>query len=239
MLNFVICDDDLNTLNKISNIFESVFMEHNLEATISFKTSKSSELLSYIKNNPMDVLILDIKLHSEKDGFEIAKTVREKNKDCYIIFITGYFEYVLQSFKYKTFDYICKPITKDRLEETVLRLFDDINNSTSNKRYIRLDNKNTIIDENEIQYIKRDGMKIIFHTKSRDYEVYSSFAKIQDQLPKNFIRCHKSFIANVNNISKLEPASNMIYFNSEHKCDIGPKYKEDFMKGVKIYSNVR
>ena len=78
-------------------------------------------------------------------------------------------------------------------------------------------------------------MKVIFHTNSRDYEVYSSFAKIKDQLPKNFVRCHKSFIANVNNISKLEPTSNIIYFNDNNKCYIGPKYKDDVMKGVKIY----
>lgn len=126
MLNFVICDDDLTTLNKLSHIFESIFMEHNLEANVSFKTTKDSELLSYIKDNPIGVLVLDIKLHSSNNGLEIAKKVREKNKDCYIIFITGYFEYVLQSFKYKTFDYICKPVTKERLKETVLRLFDDI-----------------------------------------------------------------------------------------------------------------
>ena len=130
------------------------------------------------------------------------------------------------------FDFLCKPITKERLEETVLRLFDYIKNNSSNKNYIRLDNKNTIIDGNEVQYIKRDGMKIIFHTISRDYEIYSSFAKLQERLPKNFVRCHKSFIANINNIVKLEPSSNLIYFKDNNYCDIGPKYKDSFMKGV-------
>ena len=238
MFNFVICDDDLNALNKLSHLFESVFIEHNLKAEVSFATTSDTELLSYIKNNHIDVLVLDIKLHGENDGLQIANKVREQNKDCYIIFVTGHSEYVFLAYQYKTFDYLCKPVTKVRLEETVLRLFDDINRSTSNKKYIKLDNKNTIIDENEIEYIKRDGMKIIFHTPSRDYEVYSSFAKIQDQLPKNFVRCHKSFIANVNNISKLESASNLIHFSDNHKCDIGPKYKNDFMKGMKIYGNI-
>ena len=35
---------------------------------------------------------------------------------------------------------------------------------------IKIDNKNTIINENEIQYIKRDGMKLVFHTPTRNYE---------------------------------------------------------------------
>ncbi len=235
MLNFVLCDDNFNTLNKLSHMFESVFMKHDLEAKIAFKTTNDTELLSYLKENPIDVLILDINLNAKLNGLEIADKVRKKNKDCYIIFTTAHSEFVFLAYKYKTFDYLCKPITKERLEETVLRLFDDIQESTSHKKYIRIDNKNTIIDENEIQYIKRDGMKVIFHTNSRDYEVYSSFTKLQDQLPNNFVRCHKSFIANVNNITKLEAASNLIYFDDTTTCDIGPKYKDNFMKGVNTY----
>ena len=126
-------------------------------------------------------------------------------------------------------------MAKAALEETILRLFDDITNNNERRTYIRLDNKNTLIDENEVQYIKRDGMKIIFQTKSESYQTYSSFAKLQNQLPKNFIRCHKSYIANINNIIKLEPTSNLIYFKNNITCDIGPKYKEDFMKEVNIY----
>lgn len=235
MLNFVICDDNINTLNKLSLMFESIFMKHDLEAKIAFKTTNETELLSYLNENLIDVLILDINLNSKSNGIELAKNIRKTNKDCYIIFTTAHSEFVFLAYKCKTFDYICKPITKERLEETVLRLFDDIRNCPSKKRYIRLNNKNTIIDENEVQYIKRNGMKIIFHTTSRDYEVYSSFAKLQEQLPNNFVRCHKSFIANVKNIVKLEPVSNLIYFENNTTCDIGPKYKNEFMKGVKLY----
>lgn len=239
MLNFIICDDNSIILNKISHMLESIFIKNDLEAKISFKSTSDTKVLSYIKEHPIDVLILDINLHSELTGLQIAKKIRKQNKDCYIIFTTGHAEYVFLAYQYKVFDYLCKPITKERLEETILRLFDDIQQSTSNKKYIRLDNKNTIIDENEVQYIKRDGMKIIFCTNSRDYEIYSSFTKLQDKLPDNFVRCHKSFIANVNNITKLEPASNLVYFKNNYSCYIGPKYKNDFMKGVKFYGTIK
>lgn len=228
MLNFVICDDNNNVLNKLSHMLETLFIKHSLDAEVKYATTDANELLTYIKNNKIDVLILDINLHSNVTGLEIAETVRKTNKSCYIIFTTGYLEYALVAYKYKTFDYLCKPITVERLEETILRLFDDAIRAP--KKYIRLDNKNTIINESEVQYIKRDGMKIIFHTDNRDYEVYSSFAKIQDKLPDNFVRCHKSFIANVNNITKLEPTSNLIYFDKNTTCDIGPKYKNYIME---------
>lgn len=227
-MNFVLCDDNSKLLDNLSKMLEIIFIKHSFDAQILFSTSKAEELIDYIeKNNKMDVLILDINLHSDMTGLQIAQLVRKHNKNCYIIFSTAYFEYALVAYKYKTFDYLCKPITRERLEETILRLFEDASGSHTN--YIKIDNKNTIINENEVQYIQRDGMKIIFHTSNRDYEIYSSFTKIQDKLPNNFVRCHKSFIANVNNITKLEPNSNMIYFNNDSSCDIGPKYKNILM----------
>ena len=235
MLNFVMCDDNLNALNKLSHMLESVFMKHDLEAKIAFKTTNEQELLSYVKENPTDVIILDINLKSNLTGLDIANKLRKEQNKSYIIFTTAHAEFVFLAYKCKTFDFLCKPVAQERLEETVLRLFEDVKNNSSGKSYIRLDNKNTIINGNEVQYIKRDGMKIIFHTKSRDYEIYSSFAKIQSLLPKNFVRCHKSFIANVNNIEKLEPVANLVYFKDNDTCDIGPKYKEEFMKGVCSY----
>lgn len=231
MLNFVICDDNLNILDKFSKILENIFMKHNYDAQIGLKTDDVDELLNYIDENKTDVLVLDINLKANKSGLEIASKVREKNKNTYFIFTTAHLEYAMMAYKFKTFDYLAKPVTSERLEETIIRLFDDINGSP--KRYIKIDNKKTIIDEAEVLYIKRDGMKLIFHTKSRDYETYSSFNKIQDSLPENFVRAHKSFIVNINNIVNLDSVANLIYFDNGSTCDIGPKFKDNFIKEVK------
>lgn len=235
MLNFVICDDNLNILDRFSKILENIFIKYSYNAKIGLKTNNVDELLQYVDDNKTDVLILDINLKSNKSGLEVASLVRQRNKDTYIIFTTAHLEYAMMAYKFKTFDYIAKPVTSDRLEETIVRLFDDINGLP--KRYIKIDNKKTIIDESEVLFIKRDGMKLIFHTKSRDYETYSSFNKIQDSLPDNFIRAHKSFIVNINNIVNLDPVANMIYFNNGSTCDIGPKYKNDFIEEVKKHGH--
>ncbi len=176
-------------------------------------------------------MFLDINLKSNTNGLDIASKIRERNKDTYFIFTTAHLEYAMIAYKFKTFDYLAKPITSDRLEETIVRLFDDINGRP--KKFIKIDNKQTIIDANEILYIKRNGMKILFHTKTRDYEIYSSFNKIQDILPENFKRCHKSFIVNIEQIENLDPVANLIYFNNKSTCFVGPKYKEDLMKELK------
>lgn len=231
MLNFVICDDNLNILNKFSKMLESIFIKYNYDAKIAFESADADSVLTFVNSNKTDVLILDINLKSEITGLQLAEKVREKNKDCYIIFTTGHLEYAIVAYKLKTFDYLPKPITYERLEDTVVRLFDDINGQP--KKYIKIDNKNTLLDENEINYIKREGMKLVFHTDNKDYESYTSLNKIQENLPNNFIRCHKSYVANVNKIINVEPITNLLFFSDGSTCFIGPKYKKTLMEVIK------
>lgn len=158
----------------------------------------------------------------------MAKIIRKQDKNIYIIFITGHLEFGLVAYKYKTFDYLPKPLVLEKFEETILRLFDDI--TESKEKYIRLNNNKTIIPEKNIKFIRKDGMKLIFHTDTRDYITYNSFSKIQSQLPKQFIRCHKSYIVNINKITDIDSLQNIVSFSSNDKCYIGPKYKNNFME---------
>ena len=237
MLHFVICDDNLNLLQKLSSTLENIFTKYNYDASVSFQTDNVDSLLQYVDTNKIDVLFLDINLKSNKTGLEVAEMIRKKNKDIYLIFTTGHLEYAMLAYKFKTFDYIAKPFTTERLEDTVVRLFEDIHGLPT--KYLKIDNKNTIIDENEIEYIKRDGMKVVFHTSFNDYDTYSSFNKFQDRLPKTYIRCHKSCIANINQIKDIEPVSGTITFKDGSTCDIGPKYKSEFMEVLKSYGSFK
>lgn len=231
MLNFVICDDNPAVLNRLSKMLEAIFINNNIEAEIGLKALSASDVIGYLESNKVDVLILDINLKSETNGCDIAEMVRKKNKDVYIIFTTGHLEYALIAYKYKTFDYLPKPIVDERLEETILRLMDDMKSTPS--KFIRLNNNKTIINQDEVNYIKKDGMKLVFCTNNRTYETYSSFNKIQDCLPDNFVRCHKSFIVNVKNISDINSNNNTILFSPNESCSIGGKYKNEIMEVLK------
>ena len=235
MLKFALCDDNIHILDKLEKMLENIFTKNNFDASVVYTTNNTKDMLNFVSNNKVDVIMLDINLKSDTTGLQLAEAIRKINKDSYIIFTTGHLEYAMIAYKVKTFDYLAKPITYDRLEETVIRLFEDVNGQP--KRYIKIDNKNTIIDASEIQYIKRDGMKLIFHTSSRDYDAYSSFAKIQDTLPKNYRRCHKSCIANLSQIKDVEPVSGIITFKDGSTCEIGPKYKSDLMEVLKDYGD--
>lgn len=231
MLNFVLCDDNLSAIDKLSKMLNSIIISKNLKCQISFSTTDPKELLKYVQTNLTHVLFLDIDLKSKTSGLELAEKIRKVDKSIYIIFVTGHFEFSLVAYKYKTFDFLQKPLTKERLEETILRLYSDIYGNSNN--YIRLDNDKTVIKENSIRFIRKDGMKVIFHTDTRNYETYSSFSKISDILPNNFVRCHKSYIVNMSKITDIDISDNTISFNNKDICYIGPKYKNDFMEVLK------
>jgi len=231
MLNFVICDDNLNIVKKLKEMLEILFIKNDIDAQIGLVTDNPNRVIEYESNNSVDVLILDINLNSNITGIDLAQTIRKNNKNVYIIFSTGHLEYSLIAYSVKTFDYLPKPITLERLEVTLNRLLEDLHSSSS-KKFIKLNNK-TIINEKEINYIKKDGMKLIFCTDSGSYETYSSFNKIENILPANFVRCHKSYIANTENIININTNNNVITFNSDLSCDIGPKYKNNLMEVFK------
>jgi len=232
MLNFVLCDDNKNALDRFSKMLELVFTNNDLSGQISFASTNANETLNYVKNNIVDVVILDIDLHDTISGLDLAEKIRKINKKIYIIFETAHLEYLLLAYKCKTFDYLPKPISLSNLETTILRLFNDVGFDPLKKSFIKLKNGN-LINSNSIFYIEKDNMKLIFRTDLEDYSMYSSFSKIQSELPTNFIRCHKSYIVNVNNIKNID--NNIIHFDKTNtkQCYIGQVYKKNFLEVLK------
>lgn len=232
MMNFVLCDDEINMLNRLSILFEKTFVKNDFDANIVFKTSDYKELLSFIDSNIVDVVVLDIEFkNSTLNGLDIAKEIRKLNKNCYLIFITSHFEYIMEAYNCKTFAYLFKnSISVDSLSNTLNRLFEDVSGTT--KKFFKIDSKGTFIDFNEIQFIEKYRMKLIYHTPRGNFDTYSSFSKIESILPQNFVRCHKSFIANIDNIVNISFSDNSITFKNNEICYIGPKFKNHFMEVV-------
>lgn len=231
MINFVLCDDNISSLNRLDKMLDTIFINNNIDGNICLKASSPEDAIDYSLKNKVDVLFLDINLNSTISGCDVADIVRKQKKNVYIVFLTGHLEYALLAYKYKTFDYLPKPIVSERLEETVLRLVEDMTSESAN--YIHLNNNKTIINTDEINYIKKDGMKLVFCTNTRNYETYSSFSKFEKTLPENFIRCHKSYIVNINSIAGFKSNGNILELKNNQSCTLGAKYKNSFMEVFK------
>ena len=238
MIKFALCDDNTQLLSKLREMLESIFLKEDLDATVTFASDNPEQLLKFLDNNEVNVLFLDIDLNTKLTGVDIAKEIRERNKSVYIIFLTAHFEFIISALECTTFDFIQKPFNREKLEKTIHRLFDDMNANSA--KFIRLNRSHELVNQNLVNYIQKDGMRTIYNMGSGNVSSYGSFTNISDTLPDNFVRCHKSFIVNVNNIRNVDLKNNTIFFkdSNDSMCFIGPKYKNHFMEVLNNYGNV-
>lgn len=83
--------------------------------------TKQREAIEYVKNNHVDVALLDIDMPG-LNGIEVAELMCRTNPRLNIIFVTGYPEYALQAFSVPVSDFIVKPVSEDALKATFNKL---------------------------------------------------------------------------------------------------------------------
>jgi DNA-binding NarL/FixJ family response regulator len=123
----VIVDDEIamhlimkRMLNKIEKV----------EILGSFQETAAA--FSFFKDNTVDLAFIDISMPRE-NGLDFARRLRESNKQVKLVFVTSHKEYALPAFDVYAYDYIVKPISKERLIKTIDRA---IAEEETNKREI-------------------------------------------------------------------------------------------------------
>lgn len=222
MFKVIICDDNVSSINSLSTMLQNIFIKHDINAEIENIFTSPSELLKYTKSSDVDILFLDIDLKADINGIELANRFRKQNKNAYIIFLTAHFEFAMLAYKVKTFDYLIKPISYIKLEETILRLIDDALNNT--KLYIKLGNGKHLVKQSDIFYIEKNQQKSVIHTTHSEVEVYTSFSNLMICLPENFRRCHKSYIVNTEQISEVNTKDNTLFINNNTTIPYSDKF---------------
>ena len=74
-------------------------------------TGCGSEAIELARINNFNLIILDIELNEDDiNGLEVAKTIYAFNQEAYMVFVTAYSRYAVDSFAVHPYDYIIKPI---------------------------------------------------------------------------------------------------------------------------------
>lgn len=81
----------------------------------------TEEAAEYIRQHKADVAFIDIEMPGT-DGMKLANDFQTIWKDILIIFVTAYDGYAVKAFELQALDYLVKPITKKRLQNTMNRL---------------------------------------------------------------------------------------------------------------------
>ena len=82
------------------------------------------EALSFLDKNKADAVFLDIEM-PDMDGMELASRILDLQGNIAVIFVTAYNQYAVEAFHLNALDYILKPVSADRLRETLCRIIDE------------------------------------------------------------------------------------------------------------------
>jgi two-component system LytT family response regulator len=188
-----------------------------------------------IRRHKPDLIFLDIEMPGHS-GLELLDFFDESDIDFSIIFVTAYDQYAIQAFKLSTVDYLLKPIESDDLINSIL-LFEKQKNNRNYQvlkenfsaapKKIGINTANTIqfISLDDILFFKADGAythlylndgKTILASKNLKH-----FENATEEIP-NFLRCHKSFLININYVSEYVKSDGGYLKTGQHNISVSP-----------------
>jgi DNA-binding LytR/AlgR family response regulator len=208
-----------------------------LELVNSYRDSLKA--IDYLQQNDVDVIFLDINM-PDLTGIQFLKSLVSKPM---IIFTTAYSKYAVESYNYNAVDYLLKPIEFERFVKAAnkaLQLYQQKNSTAHNTDQSVQENYSILIKSgteifnvktNEIQYIESAGNYVTLYLIDRKIMSLYSITKLLNELPSNdFFRVHKSFVVNLNYVTKIERHQVTI---GENKIPIGKIYRETFINAIK------
>jgi len=200
MIRIAVCEDKEEDMAHI----RSVLCQTRIPCDFTEYTS-TEPLLFDIETNQkqFDIFLLDIYLPG-RNGVEAARCIRAANQDAVLIFLSTSEEFYREAFDLYAFHYLIKPVSPDSLTE-VLQKAADMISAPEETLQITFRGQNTILRHADIMYISSSNHALRFHMRDgQEYTSYGRLDELEGQLASElFVRCHKSFIANLLYVNRL------------------------------------
>jgi len=232
-MNIVIVEDEPLVLQRIKRLTLDILKSQQPKIQC-FTDIDDAE--NYLLENTVDLLLLDLNLKG-RNGFDLLKS--NVSAGYHTIIISAYSEKAIEAFQYGVLDFIAKPFTSERLSKSFDRILDKSQRNYYGCRYLSIKKLGVIelISLSDISHIQADGHYSLIHlvNQTEMTALHSkSIEKIMQLLPENFMRVHRSYVVNMNNVNQLliEPGSQYtVKLNSGVEVPVGrTKYQE-----VKLY----
>lgn len=225
MARAMIVEDDNNIAEGLKTIIFSIKEDMDV-----FITGYARDALKESSNLTYDLFLLDIQL-LDYSGYELAKELRsiDKYKLTPIVFITAIPTKELLAFKQiHCYDYIIKPFKEREIAEALSTI---INYGIKVEEYINFNLKNYIyrVKMDDIIYFEVIQRRIkVITINEQLYLSHYTLKRLEEELTKTFIRCHKGFLVNANYISYIDKSNNFINLKgTEDMIPICRKYKDN------------
>lgn len=232
-MKIAISDDNDYTLDEIYQLTNTILCN---EKNILVHKLSPQELLDIIasENIDYDLFILDIEL-GEFNGIPFAKKIKQINPNCEIIFISNYINYATDVYDVDHIYFITKDKIESHLERAIQKALVRYKTNNENTIIVTWQNNRYIIKISQILYIEALGRYLYYHTVSETIQCIDTLARVSNILPSSFVRCHKSYIINMNYMVRFERTECIL--SSDKHIPIGYVYSSNFREAFLEFSS--
>jgi len=220
----LIIDDEISSQRVLQHfIAETEILD--LKATCN----NAAEAFKYLQlHGHIDLLFLDINM-PQQSGLDFYKSLKNPPQ---VIFTTAYAQYAVEGFEVNAVDYLLKPIAYERFLSAIGKVINNNNSQNEDDFMVLKENKALHkVFYKDIQYVEAFGDYVKVHTEDKTITTHSTFSKLIENLPHNFLRTHKSFSINLNKMNHL--SGNQITVDT-HVIPIGQTYKQSVLKALNL-----
>ncbi len=211
------------------------------------EASNIEEALVLIRNNDLDLVFLDVEM-PYGNAFDLLDKVGDINFET--VFVTAYNHYAIEALNAHASYYLMKPISIDELIKAVDyvteiktkedALQDEVlvpkTNSVHGKITIPQQNGFEVINTADILYCKADDNYTDIYLNNNKKKLVSKTLKyFEDALNNaNFVRVHKSYLVNVNEVVKyLKGKGGSVILSNGQEIMVSASKKSDLLSYFK------
>ena len=203
------------------------YLQNRKDILVVAECDNGYEGVKAIAQHKPDLVFLDIQM-PKINGFEMLELLDSMPS---IIFATAFDEYAIKAFETNAVDYLLKPFSKERfdlaLEKWMAKKSDEgndaknIKNLLENKEkqieertriVVKTNSEITIVPVTDVHYIEAYDDYVKIFTKDNYYlkkKTMNYYEQVLD--PALFFRVHRSFILNLQQLTRLEPLEKNSY----------------------------
>ncbi len=199
-MRILIVEDERPIAEDIKFLVEEILQ--NEITSIHIELTLDSALI-YLKEKPIDVLLLDLNLNS-KDGFQILRQV--VCQSFHTIIISANINRAIEAFEYGVLDFIPKPYNSERLKVAFNRLKSCHASDGHAIKYLSIKKgfEIKLVSIEDVNYFRSANIYTELHLKDGQIHIYDkSFKCLLPLLPQNYYRIHKSFVVDRNKIKSI------------------------------------
>lgn len=213
MISCIVIDDEPFALQQMEQYVADTPI---LEYRGSFNSA--TKALEYLHGNSVDLLFVDINM-PRISGLEFVEALPY---DVKVIFVTAYREFALEGFALDAADYLLKPLSYAAFLKSVEKVHNRYFNRTMSDRsdreytFLRSGSRTVRVNFRDILYIesKREYLDIVLNS-DEVVTIHGSLSSILEKLPPDrFLKVHRSFIVNLDEVKLLE--RNSIVFGKQY-----------------------